>query len=751
MAQTRSVALAALLEVFALRSSDKLKVKYASKSPDGDSNTLNWVSLDDSEALMKILERNPSQRFVTLNIFERRGPIRSHPGYGVSALRLLEIIFRAPKLIISFGAPLSDDQEIENGSIARLTHRIQRKLKLDFFRNLKVVRGVPFQGIATQERLALSGADYQREVSAIAAEMRTSTTRVHHLAKREFRTIAANPLAPLYSLGSKICGLVLGRLFRNITVHGLDDLVTTAKRHTVILVPMHRSHFDYIVLGQKLYEANVIPPIVAAGVNLSFWPIGSIIRGLGAYFVRRDSRSNRIHSLVLRRYVTALVKRGHLQEFFIEGGRSRSGKMRAPKVGLLSVIFEAFRKGIKRDVIFVPVSITYEHVVEDQTFGEENTGRSKRRENLFELIRARSIFRNRYGDIVISFGAPISLMQEVEQRIGSKQSPTQDTRLLVQELAKLLTIRIRAQTSVSLTAVAHTALLSAREYALSGSDLSVAIRNLAKMANLGRELDPSLGDLTPTLYTFLREESRDLRQFDRGEIIATHKLLNEFIFLVPGRNRFTAEFYKNTILHRFFHLGVISLLQLRDGKIIPSAANQLQEIFCEDLLLPNAAQFQNEILSWCRALEREGILSRLSADEFRFNRTEPGFFIPHLLSAPIESIMWCFEIIQALSVELAQPERPSPAIAVGSIFKKAQEEFKTARYRGLVSRTEASSQAALQSALEILSARKIIAIENTVEKGQVARIIKSTSTELAYLKSCQQAFDSAESAGALKF
>jgi glycerol-3-phosphate O-acyltransferase len=722
-----------------MRSGDNLTVQYASTPVESTANTLLWVSLDDPETLMRILATNPAQRFVTFNIFERRGPTRAHPRHGVSALRLLEIILRASKLIITFGAPLSPDLQLDNHNPQRLVLRLQRKLKLDFFRNLKVVRGIPFQPIATQERMALSGADYDRELIAIASEMRTSTARIHHLAKREFRAIAANPIAPLYTLGSKICGMMLRRLFRNITVNGLNDLAATAKNNTVVLVPMHRSHFDYIVLGQKLYEANMIPPIVAAGVNLSFWPIGFVIRGLGAYFVRRDSRSNRIHGLVLRRYVTALVKRGHLQEFFIEGGRSRSGKMRTPKVGLLSVIVEAFRKGVKRDVMFVPVSITYEHVVEDSAFGDENTGKSKRRENLLELIRARSIFKNRYGDIVISFGAPMSLMQEIEPGPRTERIEPQDPRAFVQGFARLLTVRIRAQTSVSLTALAHTALLSATQYALSSSDLSRAIRNLARIACQGREMDSSLGDITPTLNAFLRDESRDLKEFHRGEIISTHKLLNEDVFFVPGQHRYTADFYKNTILHRFFALGAISLLQLKDGKIKPAAASQLRDIFAEDLLLPDARRFQDEILAWCRELEKKGILLQLDLDEFEFTREEPGLFIPHLLTAPIESILWCLEIVRALSSELSQPEHQNPPLAVVSIIKKAQEEFKTARYRGLVSRTEAASQSALQSALEILAAREIITLENTGDKGQVARMNQAASDDLDYLKSCHRA------------
>jgi len=611
--------------------------------------------------------------------------------------------------------------------------RLQRQLKLDFFRNLKVVRGIPFQPIAMQERLALTGPDYEREIGIVAAKMRISPARVHRLAAREFRTIAANPIRPLYSVIARLADLIVRRLFRNVSAVGIERFMSVAKQHTTVLVPMHRSHFDYILVGHKMYQSNLIPPVVAAGVNLSFWPIGSIIRSLGAYFVRRDSKTNRVHALVLRRYVTYLIKRGHLQEFFIEGGRSRSGKMRAPKVGLLSMMVEAFQKGLRRDIMFVPVSITYENVVEDKTFGEENTGKSKRKENFLELLRARSIFRNRYGDVVISFGAPISLVQQVEKRFGAGALRQNDSRTLIRELAKLLTLRIRAQTSVTLTALAYTALLSSPNYGLTRESLCSAIRNLARLAELGCTGDTELGELTPSLRGFVDGSDRALDDLLRGGIMQVGTALNQEVLFVPGTHRFTADFYKNTLFHRFFHVGVLSVLQLLDEEFRPEQGLFLHRWFAEDLLLSDEESFRQELSQWCALLCAEGVLMQRAPGSFSFIRREEGLFIPQLLAAPIESILWCFDSVRALpTAESASTSGQS--MPVQDLIEHAQEEFKVAQYLRLTSRTEASSQSAIQSALDILAARGIVALEDTATKTPLVRLIKEDCAELANLR-----------------
>ena len=172
-------------------------------------------------------------------------------------------------------------------------------------------------------------------------------------------------------------------------------------------------------MSSEIYDLRLNPPLTAAGINLSFWPFGFFIRSLGGYFVKRSAK-DRVYNIVLKRYVSYLIKRGHLQKFYIEGGRSRTGKMRAPKIGLLSMFVEAYWKGLRKDVAFIPVSLTYENVVEDSAYGTENTGSEKVKESWKALLGARNILKQRYGEVILRFAKPVKNFFIYRQRLNKK-------------------------------------------------------------------------------------------------------------------------------------------------------------------------------------------------------------------------------------------------------------------------------------------------------------------------------------------
>ena len=162
------------------------------------------------------------------------------------------------------------------------------------------------------------------------------------------------------------------------------------KQHPVVLVPCHRSHFDYLILSYLFHANYLSPPHIAAGINLSFWPLGPLFRGAGAYFIRRSFEGNELYKTVFRNYLTFLIREGYTQEFFIEGGRSRTGKILTPKLGMLSAIVNAFIAGVRRDLYLVPVSIHYGRVVEEESYRRELVGAEKEKESLLSLLKART-------------------------------------------------------------------------------------------------------------------------------------------------------------------------------------------------------------------------------------------------------------------------------------------------------------------------------------------------------------------------
>src|ERR1051326_2955822 len=181
------------------------------------------------------------------------------------------------------------------------------------------------------------------------------------------------------------------RMFSGLEIRGLERVVECVKQHPIVLVPCHRSHFDYLILTYIFREHYLSPPHIAAGINMAFFPMASLFRGAGAYFIRRQFDDNPLYKAVFRTYLEYLIREGYTQEFFIEGGRSRTGKILTPKLGMLSAIVNSFLHGVRRDLHFVPVSISYERLVEEEAYKRELLGAEKQKENLLTLLRARSV------------------------------------------------------------------------------------------------------------------------------------------------------------------------------------------------------------------------------------------------------------------------------------------------------------------------------------------------------------------------
>ena len=125
---------------------------------------------------------------------------------------------------------------------------------------------------------------------------------------------------------------------------------------------------------------------------------------------------NELYKLVFKQYLTFLIREGYTQEFFIEGGRSRTGKIMTPKLGMLAAIVNAFLGGVRRDLYFVPVSIHYGRIVEEDVYGRELTGAEKETESISALLRARRFLKQKYGTVYLSFAEPISLNEVLGDR-----------------------------------------------------------------------------------------------------------------------------------------------------------------------------------------------------------------------------------------------------------------------------------------------------------------------------------------------
>ena len=277
---------------------------------------------------------------------------------------------------------------------------------------------------------------------------------------------------------------------------GLARLREVSKDATLVLLPNHRSHVDYLILSKVFHDAKMPVPLVAAGDNLNFFPAGPVLRRAGAFYLRRSFRGDRLYAAVLEAYVRRLIREGHPLEFFLEGGRSRTGRLLPPKRGLLAMVVDSALGG-GRPVYFCPIAITYERVPEERAYLRELTGASKEREDARGLVRSARVLRQSYGHLAVEFAEPIALAELVREH-GGARSPAK-RRGLISALANRTMRAIAEVSAVTPGAVVATVLLAEPGRAMPHDDLVQTARDLIE--DLRRQgarlapLDPARGAL----------------------------------------------------------------------------------------------------------------------------------------------------------------------------------------------------------------------------------------------------------------
>src|SRR3989338_1421300 len=239
--------------------------------------------------------------------------------------------------------------------------------------------------------------DLQQFVSDIETQTGLPKAKLLKKAQQYYREIAARFDVDIIYVIDKVLNLVWNRIYDGIgwKPSDIEKIKQASQKGPVILVPAHRSHMDYVVLSQILYWEGLMLPHVAAGDNLSFFPLGMIFRRGGAYFIRRSFKGDPLYPQVVRAYIKRLFREGYTQEFFIEGGRSRSGKTLPPKLGLLSIMVDCLTKNKLSEATFIPVSISYEKLLEANEYRRELEGAEKKAESRQDLFKSLKIIKKR--------------------------------------------------------------------------------------------------------------------------------------------------------------------------------------------------------------------------------------------------------------------------------------------------------------------------------------------------------------------
>jgi glycerol-3-phosphate O-acyltransferase len=375
---------------------------------------------------------------------------------------------------------------------------------------------------------------------------------------RYLREIAASHSPFVIDLAAPLIRALWSQGYRNLRFdrQRLEAVAALGQRHPIVFLPSHKSNLDHLVLQYALHTSGLPPNHTAGGINMNFFPVGPLVRRTGVFFIRRTFKDNPIYKFVLRQYVDYLIEKRFPLEWYIEGGRSRSGKLLPPRFGMLAYVVDAWRRAKAEDVYLIPVSIAYDQISDVGDYAAEQRGGAKERESFGWFVRVVRRMRRRYGDIHLRFGEALSLRQALA-RVDTGEPDVDAPDLAIQKLAFEVCTRINRVTPITPTSLVTLTLLGTGNRAVTVDEIMVGMRNLLadvrrRKLHTTRELEElETPDGVRRALDVLRQ-SGVVSCFDEGP---------EPVYAIERDQHFAAAYYRNSIAH-FFVGGAIAELAL---------------------------------------------------------------------------------------------------------------------------------------------------------------------------------------------
>jgi glycerol-3-phosphate O-acyltransferase len=573
--------------------------------------------------------------------------------------RLVTILILGRKTRVQFAAPIQLRELVSHNKGQERTVRLaQRTLRVHFRNQKTAVIGPDI----SHRRNLVKGLVHDPLVRQAIAE---EAERLNiPLAKAEAQALRyGNEIASDYTYTAiRFLEVVLSwfwnKIYDGVKVNHIEGVQEIAHGNEIIYVPCHRSHIDYLLLSYLLFRNGLTTPHIAAGINLNMPVIGALLRRGGAFFMRRTFKGNPLYTAVFNEYLHTLFTKGFPVEYFVEGGRSRTGRMLQPKTGMLAITLRSFLRSSRTPIVFVPVYIGYERVLEGRTYLGELRGASKKKESIFDIFKVIGALKQRFGQVAVNFGEPIKLADFLEQQqpgwrqqeLGPQFKPdwlNATTHRLGEKVARHLN-EAAAVNPVNLVALAL----------LSTSRLALDERALARVLDLYLTL---LRQVPYSPHTTLPEGDGMalIAHVKAMDLLAEQADALGKIYYLDEQNAVLMTYYRNNVLHIFALPALLASFFQSASKMnreqILRFTKALYPFLQKELFLRWDVDALDEVVDhWLAAFVEHGLLRQEGDQYVRPAPSSRQFVLLTLLSRTIAQTLQRFYMAIALLLNAGQ-------------------------------------------------------------------------------------------------
>ncbi len=451
---------------------------------------------------------------------------------------------------------------------------------------------------------------------------------------------------------------------------GMEQYRVLSRKAPALVLPCHRSHADYLIVSYLFNLNNLMLPFIAAGINLSFWPMGPIFRRSGAYFIRRTFKGDKLYPLVLEAYVRRILKDKIPQEFFPEGTRSRTGKLLHPKTGLLAINLTAARNGDIKDLLFVPLSIVYGKLFETGSYLNEAEGAVKKKENARAVLKTARLLGKNFGKVYMNFGKMFMLSDYLQETgIQLNKLDDKEFRKFTNKTGYRIIREIQKSTLVTPIALVSLLFLANVRRGMSRNGLMMrldyALRFFQSRNVPVAELSTAIEEAVVKVLNYLV----------KSEKIEKYEIENQIVYRPVESKRSYLEYYKNNIIHHFIDVSFVaaSILKLKSSSFsfneVQEEYNFLFHLFWMEFVYETEEPQGNSIRRELSLLKELNILTEKNG---KFQIDSNAAFVLRNIAGCILSYLEAYYTILESYYSIARHNDPLPPNIMPSILTRGK-------------------------------------------------------------------------------